>query len=288
MGDKDLGCKALLSINEVFCDVFNVLSFDGRRLIDPESLMPASEESQYRAGGKYRYQRRDVSKIWNKCGVRLALFCIENENKASIEMPLRMMSYDGGEYRRQLKDEAEKFYPVISMVLNFNTERRWDKPKNLKGVLKIPEGLEPLINDYKINVVDVAFLDREVIEKFESDFYVVADYFWKLRHLKEYEPSDRTIKHVQEVMQMMSAMTGDNRFEIGYNEWKDGGGEVRMDRFLDQAEAKGRETGIKNLVETCVEFAHTPEDIIEKLMSKYSLSQEEAQLKVDMYTPKVA
>ena len=91
---------------------------------------------------------------------------------------------------------------------------------------------------------------------------------------------------------MMSAMTGDNRFEIGYNEWKDGGGEVRMDRFLDQAEAKGRkagvEAGIKNLVETCAELGASSEVTEEKLMSKYSLSQEEAQRKVDMYTPKVA
>ena len=61
-----------------------------------------------------------------------------------------------------------------------------------------------------------------------------------------------------------------------------------MDRFLDQAEARGRETGIKNLVEAFSEVGADNKIIEEKLMSKYSLSQEEAQRKVDMYTPKVA
>ena len=37
MAGKDLGCKILLDIDEVFADVFNVCLFKGKELIKPEA-----------------------------------------------------------------------------------------------------------------------------------------------------------------------------------------------------------------------------------------------------------
>ena len=39
--------------------------------------------------------------------------------------------------------------------------------------LDIEEGLKPFVNDYKINVIDVAFLPREIVNKFKSDFKII-------------------------------------------------------------------------------------------------------------------
>ena len=247
-----------------------------------------------------------MAKFWNECGFRIAFFGIENENKYLKEMPIRIMSYDGGAYRVQIKrqrpekgvqGEKKRYYPVISVVLNFDVKHKWsEKSKSLKQMLDIPKVLEPYVSDYKINVFDIAFLPREVIDRFKSDFYIVADYYWKLRNEKEYTPSDREIKNVQEVMQMLSAMSGDKMIEKMYNEVAEiKGGVNRMDSFLTQAivrgkkEAKeegrqeGKEEGIKALVESFSEVGVAPEVIEEKLVAKFPLSHAEAREKIEKY-----
>ena len=41
----------------------------------------------------------------------------------------------------------------------------------------------------------------------------MADYFVQMRNKRDYVPSRETITHVHEVLQLMSVMTDDNRFE---------------------------------------------------------------------------
>ena len=188
---------------------------NNQEVLKPDELVPDKLESQFHADGKYHEQRRDVAKYWEKCGIRIAFFGIENETRSTKEMPLRIMSYDGGVYKSQIKtdeknngfdeekntkkNQKQEYYPVISLVLNFNTRRRWDFPKRLKEVVKIPKELEPFVNDYKIHVVDVAFLERKVIDSFKSEFWFVADYFWQIKNNKDYKPSDKRIKHAHEI-----------------------------------------------------------------------------------------
>ena len=49
--------------------------------------------------------------------------------------------------------------------------------KNIKGLMKIPEGLEEYINDYEMKVFEIAWLTEEEISRFHSDFKVVANFF---------------------------------------------------------------------------------------------------------------
>ena len=83
------------------------------------------------------------------------------------------------------------------------------------------------VNDYKINVFEIAWLDDQIIEKFTSDFKIVAKYFQTLRMNQEYKGTSEEIKHVDALFKMMTALTGDNSFEIIYNEhkFKKNGGE---------------------------------------------------------------
>ncbi len=49
---------------------------------------------------------------------------------------------------------------------------------------------------------------------FKSDFGIVADFFVNKRKNPDYVPEDkRMIKHVDEVLKLLSVMTGDNRYE---------------------------------------------------------------------------
>ena len=100
------------------------------------------------------------------------------------------------------------------------------------------------MNDFKINLFEIAYLDREKIDMFKSDFWILADYLYQMRVNKDYVASDTVIEHVDELLMLMSAMTKDYRFEETINEVK-GKEHVTMCEVLDRVEARGREEGIK-------------------------------------------
>lgn len=160
---------------------------------------------------------------------------IENQTVADADMPLRVIGYDGAEYRAQLSNKER--YPVVTLVLYFGTERRWDKAKSLYEALDIPEEFKPYVQDYRINLFEIAYLDPEVVNKFTSDFKIVADYFVQKRTNGDYKPSLEKIKHVQAVLQLLRIMTNDYRFEEIANSYQEG--EItNMCEVLDKLEAK--------------------------------------------------
>ena len=115
-------------------------------------------------------------------------------------------------------------------------------------LLEIDERIKPYVNDFKMNLFEIAYLDREKIDMFKSDFRILADYLYQMRVNKNYVAGDTVIEHVDELLMLMSAMTNDYRFEETINEVK-GKENVTMCEVLDRVEArgieKGREEGIK-------------------------------------------
>lgn len=78
----------------------------------------------------------------------------------------------------------------------------------------------------------------------KSDFKVVANFFVNKRRNKDYVPNDTTeFDHVDEILKLLSAMTGDNRYEkILAMPGKD---EVRnMCNVAERLENKGRAEGL--------------------------------------------
>ena len=236
MHEKDILEKTLESYNDVFADIVNVLVFNGERVIAEDDLEDRATFSAYKAEGRLRFQERDVSKYWRRSMVKLVLFGLENMTAVSRYMPLRVMSYDGAAYRDQIpersrsakgtrrKKKAEKesgnyddLFPVITIVLYFGRRRWRERDKSLSGVLTFPKEyrtqMEKWFNDYHINVVEVAYLTTEQIAMFQSDFRVVAEYFVKSRTDPDYEPEEFKIKHVYELFDLLTAVSGDDRFK---------------------------------------------------------------------------
>lgn len=58
-------------------------------------------------------------------------------------------------------------------MLYYGSDRRWRSPKSLTDLMDVRTELAPFVSDYRLNVIDVAFLDDETIEKFESDFQAI-------------------------------------------------------------------------------------------------------------------
>ena len=113
----------------------------------------------------------------------------------------------------------------------------------LYDVLEISDDLKPFVSDYKINLIDVPRLTGEQVEKFTSDFQIIADYFVQLNENKDYVPKDKIIRHTDSFLKLMSVLTQDNKYvEMGRELSHDKEG-FNMCEVLDKAEARGEARG---------------------------------------------
>lgn len=277
MGQKDITEKLLEDYNDVFADIVNVLLFRGNRIMKEESLKETKVKSQYKAeAGKLHEQERDVAKYWQDGNALVAICGLENQTVEEKYMPLRVFSYDGASYRRQLLSENDEnpIVPVVSLVLHFGM-KEWSSPHNLKGVIDIPKELEPYVNDYKANIFNIAFLDDETVQMFQSDFRIVADFFVQKRKNKDYVPDEHKIKHVDEMLKLLQVLTGDDRYNVKFSETEKKE-DIKMCDVMEKAIAEERINSIKILVSSLEEFGISSEAIIEKVMEKFNFSRDEA------------
>ena len=213
MGQKDIVEKKLEDYNDVFADIVNVLVFGGGDRVQEDALEDADRVSQYKADdSKLHEQERDVMKYWMDGDVRLAVCGIENQTTVDAKMPVRIFGYEGADYRSQYK--KTRISPVVTIVLYYGTENRWDKPVDLVDLVNIPAGLEPYVNNCHANVIDVAWIPDELLGKFRSDFGIVANFFVNKRKDPKYIPDDPCeIKHVDAMLKFLRIMTGDGTYE---------------------------------------------------------------------------
>ena len=239
-------------------------------------------KSQYKADDNAIHeQERDVAKYWTdkNCYIRLALLGVENQLAIDMDMPLRVMGYDGSSYRDEINQDEividegtgkkhkirHKRYPVVTIVLYFG-KTPWKKPLSLYDVLEISDDLKPFVNDYKINLIDVPRLTEGQVEKFTSDFQIIADYFVQLSKNNDYVPKDKIIRHTDSFLKLMSVLTQDNKYvEMGRKISHEMEG-FNMCKVLDKAEARGEARGaLNNTIE-----------ILRVIIAKNSWSKEQA------------
>ncbi|MCR5331507.1 MAG: hypothetical protein K6E62_10050 [Lachnospiraceae bacterium] len=102
--------------------------------------------------------------------------------------------------------------PAITLVLYFGKDH-WYRNHNLKDLLNIPDRLEPYVNDYKINVFEISWLNKNEISRFKSDFGIVADFFVNIRNNPGYIPNNpKEIIHTDEVLALIASVSGDTRY----------------------------------------------------------------------------
>lgn len=256
MAEKDMTEKALEAFNDVFADIVNNLLFHGRKRLLEEELEQGRERSVYQGEKALREQERDTSKYWRKSSIRIAYIGLENETEAENDMPLRVIGYDGAAYRDQIaygldeggrRKKARDRYPVVTLVLYFGYKKRWDKATTLYEAIgkNVDDDLTPFVNDYHINLFEIAWLTDEQVLGFQSDFGIVADYFVQMRKTGTYNGSDKDVRHMREVLQLLSVLTDDSRFfkTIDLSERDE---PKNMCEVLDRIENKGREQGDMN------------------------------------------
>ncbi len=287
---KDITEKQLFDIEDVFADIINVLIFNGKETVFPHELAPAKIKTQFKADGEIHEQERDVAKLWMRGGVRFAVLGLENQTEAEKDMILRNFSYDGASYKEQVihnrQKDAEKWvpYPAITIVLYFG-KTHWKGPRTLRELFgdDLPPEIKLLIPDYRLHIYEISFLSPDQVAMFKSDFRIVADYFVQTRKDENYIPAADTIQHVDETLKLLSALTGDNRFENQINELSKKGGSVNMSDVLTKIEQKGRFEGA---ILTLIRLVQKGRLTLSEAASEVNLPEEEFAQKMEEFKNK--
>ena len=265
MGEMDVVEKILESYNDVFADIVNVLLFNGESVIKPDELVDQAPRAAYKVDGRIREIERDVAKRWLKSNIRIACIGFENQTEPDADMPLRVL----------LKENCGKpCYPVVTLVLYFGYRKRWDKATTLYESVNVPDLFKPYVSDVKINLFEIAYLTREQVNLFKSDFRIVADYFVQKQENGDYIPSSEKLHHVQETLQLLSVMTNDHRFEEAYSDNPEEGGVQNMCDVLDRAERRGAEKKAREAAINLYKMGMAAEDIAKVLNEALSTVQQ--------------
>ena len=173
MGQKDLAQSDYFNDKVRFADACNGILFQGKEIIRPEELQETDAEMVYREEEKRRKIIPDIVRMWK--GIYIAILSVENQTKVDYKMIFRIMKAEAVNYERQwderekeyrrvgiLHEKAklcwvgkdEKFIPVITIVIYYGTDKKWDGVTCLYDMLDMDKELEPYISNYRMKLFD--------------------------------------------------------------------------------------------------------------------------------------
>lgn len=298
--------------NGQFADFFNAVLFDGEQVISPDELedMDTEESSvlEHRDYAESIKASRDSIKICKKSityGVAFVMLGIESQEHIHYAMPMRVMGYDYGIYKKQYdsnaknyptadglsKDEylskmkkTDKFTPVITVVIYYG-DHAWDGATTLHGMLDIPDKLKLFVNDYKMLLVearqnDLIFHNVNNIAFFDM-LKVVLD-----KNIAKNEAREKVIeyalRHNVDKKVVMTVAGATNR-KIDYNTLSKKG-DVTMCTLFDEIAKEGKTEGkAEGIIETGLDLGLSENDILERLQHKLNVSLQKAQEYFEMF-----
>lgn len=301
--------------NEQFSDLFNAVLFGGEQVISPDDLEDAdTEESsifEHREYAESIKASRDSIKICKKSlthGVEFVMLGMESQEHIHYAMPMRVMGYDYGTYKKQYDSNAKKyqtkdgmtddeylsrmkqtdrFTPVITVIVYYG-DNPWDGATTLHGMLNVPDKMKPFVNDYKMLLVearqnDLIFHNMTNIAFFDM-LKVVLD-----KSITKNEAKEKVIKYAIEHnvdKTVVMTVAGATNRKIDYNALSKKG-DVTMCTLFDEIQKEGRAEGIVEGIQALIESLQEMEIPYAKtqnqLMVKFSLSKDTAQEYMDMF-----
>lgn len=320
---KDADWKEFFSDDERYADIINGLACQGKQIVSKDDLSEMDTQTGFykarklflkasRKGIKFRDMIRRTA-----FGVNFAVIGLEHQEEIDYALAVRNMSYDVGEYERQMSKvrrevrrgpaelkaseylygfrKSDKLHPVITFVLYYG-EEPWDGPTSLHEMLDFtdfPEGVRRLIPDYQINLIEIRKFEHT--EVFKTDVKQVFDFI----RCAEDKQALRRLVVEDEYYQSMEEDAFDvvvnytNSLELVEvkNILKEKDGKVNMCKGLrdwieeerQEGKKEGREEGVVALVNTCKSLNASREITIQKLQEQFGLLEEIATEKVEMY-----
>lgn len=294
MGEKDHTQKMLIGCRDVFAELINVLVYSGEKVVNEADLLAGPTESLYiEADNQTHQQLRDCSMYELHNGEIHALYNLENQSTIDAYMPLRCVGYDGAAYRSQCNDRKNtyKTYPVFTFVLNWST-KPWNKATSILEALhfKPNPAAYPYFNNSKMPVFNMCFLSKDVREKFQGDLRIILDYLCDRESLLN---RNQTMKHPEEVIRMLHALTGDDQYlnsiPLFTSPAKKGESTVcdLINSYYNEGHnsglIEGRNQGIQALILVCKDFGCNFENTLTRIKDSFSLSDDEALEDMKLY-----
>lgn len=291
--------------NEQFADFFNAVLFNGEQVISPDELEDAdTEESSVMEHREYAESiraSRDSIKICKRStadGVEFVMLGMESQEHIHYAMPMRVMGYDYGTYKKQYDSnakkyhtseglgtdeylsgmkKADKFTPVVTVVVYYG-DNPWDGSTTLHGMLDIPDKMKPFVNDYKILLVEAGQNDLTLHNMHNIAFFDMLKVVLN-KNITKNEARQKVIeyalKHDVDKTVVMTVAGATNR-RIDYNALSQKG-DVTMCTLFDEIAKEGEIKGIQALIESLQEMDIPYTKTQNQIMVKFSLSEDSAQ-----------
>ena len=180
----------------------------------------------------------------------------------------------------------------------FYGEKAWDGPLSLKDMLNIPEKLKPVINDYKMNLIQVRESDQFRLRN--PDVQTVFDVSRNI-FKKNYEKIEGIYREQEidsELGIVIGTITESKEFINHALERK--GGRMNMcaalEELKNECKQEGRKEGIQEgrkegiqegkiagFIEASKVFGVTKEEVAEKILKTYGLDAEETAVYLEKY-----
>lgn len=272
MGKKDKASWEYFQDETRVADMINTCCYGGAQIVKPEDVRSADSRN---SNGE-----RDVIRK-TALGNRYVFIGIENQDTVDHSLPVRIMGYDYGDYKRQVdkikrknkrkrKKEADaataddisgeilydckktdKISPVVTIVLYYGDD--WDGPKSVLEMTDADHKFKEsgFLQDYRINLINVSKLSDEELDKFRTD---IKQVFKFIKNRKDREKmagiinNDPYYKNVEKTAHgMMKVYGGLRGYNIKEQDYRSNEGGIDMCKAWDDQREEGRAEGIDAL-----------------------------------------
>lgn len=288
--------------NERFADLFNAVLFDGETVIQPDVLEEVDTDiSAVLKLGSYSGTLQKILDVVKKSayGVDFLILGLENQQNIHYAMPLRIMIGDALGYLKEYDaiakknkkagqwDSREEFlsglrrtdrlHPMVTICVYYG-EREWDGPFSLTDMLDIPERMKPVVNNYKMNLIQVRNSEQFLFHN--QDVQTVFDVSRKIfrKNYGELEDVYREREIDSELGIVIGTITESKELIDHALEQK--GGRMNMCTALEELKQEGKQEGrqegkIIGSIETSKKLGASKEKAEKILMEDYGLTVKE-------------
>ena len=293
--NKDIGWKGYLADNDRYADIINGICCNGRQMVAGSDLKELDTQTGFlrkplfagtnSSKGTKNFKKSDrrikIRDTIRKAafGVNFAIIGIENQEIIDYSMPLRIMSYDAGEYEKQaakIRREIRKghkglsaseylygfakenrLHPVITLII-YSGEDEWSGYESLHEMIDftdIPETMINMVQDYRVNLVEIRKLTDTSV--FQTDVRQVFDFIRcsgdkeALRNLVENNDAYKSME--EDAYDVVAQYTNATELIEAKDDYCGKDGKVDMCKALkeliEDGRAEGREEGREEGIE---------------------------------------
>lgn len=258
---------------------------------------------------------RDNVKVRKKStvyDVEFVMLGLEGQERIHYAMPMRVMGYDYGTYKKQYEDNAAKYknakgmtedeflskmkktdklIPVITIVVYYG-EKTWDGAISLHGMLNIPKEMLPFVNDYKMHLVEARKNDLKLHNVNNKDLFNLLEILLD-KNNKLSVTRKKAINYAREhkvEKSVIMTVAGAANCKMDYNRMLKKG-DADMCTVFEETRKEGVAQGVtqgraEEIIETGYEFGLSEDDILARLQKKLNVSLQKAQEYLAMFGKK--